>query len=301
MRSARIAEPTKVNCPYCSAPLGGDGTCERCGSARTSSPLTGWRPDPTARYEGRYYVGGRPTQRVRNGKNETTDAAGGRALPDYVELPAARSTIRSTWLGTTAATAIIVMVTAMAWVLVDSRRSQPTPEAGYLATLRDAGLTDEFNSDANAVAHGRQVCRQLEDGGPQQGPPADQVAVDAFCPRFTEGFRVLETAEIAGIFVLSDSAHTGAIATDGDSCAGAYGYSDVGPGTPVVVRNGKGEILATASLEKGKTGTAICTFDFGFPVTDGQDRYVVSVGGRGEFSYSFEQLLTRGVQIQLGH
>ncbi len=289
-----------MNCPYCSTPLGADGTCERCGSARTSSPLTGWRPDPTARYEGRYYVGGRPTHRVRNGKSEATDAVGGQTLPDYVELPPTRSGIRATWLGTTAATAIIVMVTAMVWVLVDNWRSQPTPEAEYLSTLADTGLADQFNSDANAIAHGRQVCRHLEDGGPQQGPPADRAAVDAFCPHFAEGFRVLETADIAGIFVLSDSASTGAIATSGESCEGAHGYSDVGQGTPVVVRNGKGEILATATLEQGKIGAAICTFSFGFPLTDGQDRYVVSVGSRGEFSYSFDQLLTRGVQIKLG-
>jgi Protein of unknown function (DUF732) len=288
-----------MNCPYCSAHLDGDGVCQRCGSARTSSPRTGWRPDPTARYEGRYYVGGRPTQRVRNGKNETMDAVGGRALPDYVELPA-RPSIRATWLGTTAATAVILMLTAVVWVLVDSYRSRPTPEAGYLAMLAEGGLSGQFNSDANAVAHGRQVCRALENGGPQQGLPADQVAVDAFCPRFADGFRVLETADISGVFVLTDTAQTGAIATAGESCQGANGYSDVGQGTPVVVRNSKGEILATATLEEGKTGDAVCRFDFGFPVTEGQDRYVVSVGRRGEFSYSFDQLLTRGVQIHLG-
>jgi Protein of unknown function (DUF732) len=299
VRASDTAESIPMKCPYCSAGLDGDGTCERCGSVRTPSPLTGWRPDPTARHEGRYYVGGRPTARVRNGKSETTDAVGGRKLPDYVEVPAARPSIRSTWLGTTAVTAIIVMITAVAWVLVDGRR-QPSPEAGYLAMLKDAGLKDQFNSDANAIAHGRQVCRQLDDGGPQQGVPADRLAVDAFCPQFTDGFRVLESAEVSGILVLRDSAQTGAIATDGPSCEGAYGFSDVGQGTQVIVRNGKGEILAATALDQGKTGTAVCTFSFGFPVTDGQDHYIVSVGSRGEFSYSFDQLLSRGVQIHLG-
>jgi hypothetical protein len=264
--------------------------------------MTGWRPDPTARFEGRYYLGGRPTRRVRNGKNESTDAVGGKALPDYVEVPTSRSGIRATWLGTTAVTAIIVMVTAVAWVLLlEHRKSSRSPEDQYLAMLKDAGLTQVFNSDANAIAHGRQVCHQLDDGGPQQGLPADQVAVDAFCPRFTDGFHVLESADISGIFVLSDSAYLGAIATAGESCEGAGGFSDVGKGTPVIVRNGKGEILATTSLEQGKTGDAICTFSFTFPLTEGQDRYVVSVGRRGEFSYSYQQLLNHGVQVHLGH
>ena len=45
----------------------------------------------------------------------------------------------------------------------------------------------------------------------------------------------------------------------------------------------------TASPRR-KGSTANCTFSFSFPVTEGQDRYVVSVGRRGEFSYTFEQL-----------
>ena len=89
--------------------------------------------------------------------------------------------------------------------------------------------------------------------------------------------------------------------TDGASCEGADGYSDVGQDTPVIVKNGKGEILATTSLGQGKGSNADCTFSFSFPVTEGQDRYVVSVGRRGEFSYTFEQLRAGGIEIHLGH
>jgi hypothetical protein len=268
---------------------------------QASTRLTGWRPDPTARSEGRYYVAGHPTNRVRDGKTESTDPAGGRLLPDYVELPTARSTIRLTWLGTGAATAIIAVVAAMAWVLLlDGRRSEPPPEAGYLSALRDAGLTSQFNSDTNAVAHGRQVCRQLEDGGPQQGLLADKLAVDAFCPDFAHGFHILETISASGTFVLIDSAGVDAIAADGESCEGTDGYSDVNHATPVTVKNGKGEILANTSLGQGRGDTASCTFSFNFPITEGQDRYVVSVGRRGEFIYTFEQLQARTVEIHLG-
>jgi hypothetical protein len=290
-----------MTCPYCGSDIDGSGTCDRCGPARASAALTGWRPDPTARHEGRYYVAGRPTDRVRNGRAESTDPTGGHMLPDYAELPYGRSGIRSTWLATGAMTAIIVMVTAVVWLLLAGRRPTPAPEAGYLSALKDAGLASRFNSDANAVARGRQVCRQLEDGAPQQGMLPDEIAVKAFCPQFAQGFRLLETATVSGTFVLIDSTGVDAIASDGASCEGADGYSDVGHGTPVTVKNGKGEILASTTLGQGKGSTANCTFSFSFPVTEGQDRYVVSVGRRGEFSYTFEQLRARGAQIHLGH
>ncbi len=289
-----------MTCPYCGSDCDDSGTCDRCGSLQ-SSALTGWRPDPTARYEGRYYVAGRPTNRARNGKAESADPIGGQMLPDYVEIRIARSSIRSTWLATGAVTAIIVMVAAVVWaLLLSGHRSAPAPEPGYLSALKDAGVATQFNSDANALAHGRQVCRQLEDGGPQQGLLADKIAVESFCPQFAQGFHLLETITVSGTFVLIDSAGVGGITSDGTSCEGAEGYDDIGHDTPVAVKNGKGEILATTSLGQGTGSTANCTFSFGFPVTEGQDRYVVSVGRRGEFSCTFEQLQARGVQIRLG-
>jgi len=105
---------------------------------------------------------------------------------------------------------------------------------------------------------------------------------------------------VAALTLLIDSAGMDTIASDGASCEGADGYSEIGHDTPVTVKNGTGAILATTSLGQGKGSTANCTFSFSFPVTEGQDRYVVSVGRRGEFSYTFEQLRVRGVQIHLG-
>jgi hypothetical protein len=288
-------------CPYCGADLDVTGTCARCGGAGTISASTGWRPDPTARYEGRYYVAGRPTNRVRNGRAESSDPTGGQMLLAYVEVPAARSSIRLTWLATAVTTAVIVMVAAVVGGLLWARhRPSPPPEIDYLQALETAGLMKQFNSEANAVAHGHDVCRQLEGGGPQQGLLADKIAVDAFCPQFNQGFRILETATISGVFVLSDSLGTGAIVTDEASCHGSDGYADLGGSTPVTVTNGKGEILTTASLGPGTGDSATCTFSFTFPITEGQDRYVVSIGRRGEFSYSFEQLRSHGVQVRLG-
>ncbi len=220
-------------------------------------------------------------------------------LPDYLELP--NPGIRSAWLGTTAAATIIVLTAAVVWVLlVAGRRTPPPPEAGYLAALKDAGLSEEFNSDANAVAHGRQVCRRLEDGEPQQGLLPDKIAVDTFCPHFSEGFRVLEKSTVNGRFVLFDHAGLEGITSDGPACQGANGYADVNSGTPVMLKNGKGEILANTTLGPGKGDTTECTFSFSLPITEGEDQYVLSIGRRGEFSYSFEQLVAKGILMQLG-
>lgn len=297
----RPAGSAPATCPYCQAALDVTGTCARCGALTPAAAPTGWRPDPTARFEGRYYVTGRPTNRVRNGRAESSDPVGGQMLPGYLDVPAGRSGVRSTWLATGATTAIIVMVAAVEWVLwTGSHRPPPAPEAGYLEALKGADLINQFSSEANAIAHGRSVCRHLEDGGPQQGLPADKIAVDAFCPEFNKGFRILESTTVPGVFVLTDSLGTEAITADGGTCSGANGYADVGASTAVTVKNGTGDILATTALGPGKGDTATCTFSFSFTLTEGQDRYVVSVGRRGDFSYSFGQLRARGVQIHLG-
>jgi hypothetical protein len=134
----------------------------------------------------------------------------------------------------------------------------------------------------------------------RRGRVPDKFAIEAFCPQFADGFHILDTVTADGVFVLTDNAGVGAVAVDGPACAGAGGYSDIAPTTPVVVKNGKGDVLATSSLGPGKGDASLCTFSFTFPVTEGQDRYVVSVGRRGEFSYTFGQLRGQGVHIRLG-
>src|SRR5262249_44127610 len=81
LRPPRITM-TLMICPYCRSDVHG-GVCEKCGAPDKNATLSGWRPDPTARYEGRYYVSGRPTARVRNGRSEAGDPTGGAMLPDY--------------------------------------------------------------------------------------------------------------------------------------------------------------------------------------------------------------------------
>jgi hypothetical protein len=290
-------------CPFCGSDVGKTDVCPNCGALKDAGVKTEWRPDATARHEGRYYVAGRPTSRVRSGKKEGTDVEGGKMLPAYLDTaPSSRTSVRSTWLGTGIATAVLVVLAAVIWVVLLPRDNAGSRDADYLAVLKDSGFADSFNSDANALAHGRQVCRQLEDGGPQQGLAADKFAVDAFCPEFSEGFRVLETGTASGTFVLIDTRkeYVSSIASDGTKCHGTHGYSDVGGGTQVIVKNGRGEVLTSTSLGEGHGDEVNCRFGFTFPITEGQDRYVLSVGHRGEFSYSFEQLQRGGIEIHLG-
>jgi hypothetical protein len=226
-------------------------------------------------------------------------------LPNYVDLPPrSRMSIRSSWFGTGVGAAIIVMLALVLWALrVPDHRQSESPDALYLSTLQDAGLAGQFNSDVNAIAHGKQVCRQLDDGGPRQRPAADKIAVDAFCPQFSKGFHILETATVTGTFVLTgggSNAEISSIESDGASCHGVNGYSDIDRNTQVIVRTGTGEILDTTPLGDGHGDDLTCTFSFSFPVTEGQDRYVVSVSHRGDFIYTFNQLARQGVHIRLG-
>ena len=147
------------------------------------------RPHRASR--GSLLLAGRPTGRVRDGKAETSDVDGGRQLPAYLEIPSrSRTSIRRTWLTTGAATAVLVMLAAVIWAVLLPRHESRSPDADYLSALKDSRFAGSFDSEANALAHGRQVCKQLGEGGPQQGPPADKLAVDALCPQFSEGFRI---------------------------------------------------------------------------------------------------------------
>src|SRR5262245_55997068 len=112
-------------CPFCGSDVGKTDVCANCGALKESAAKTGWRPDPTARHEGRYYLAGRPTGRVRDGKREATDLDGGKLLPSYLDVPQPnRMSIRSTWLATGVATAVLVMMAAVAWGLLLPRHSQ---------------------------------------------------------------------------------------------------------------------------------------------------------------------------------
>lgn len=66
------------------------------------------------------------------------------------------------------------------------------------------------------------------------------------------------------------------------------------------MKNGKGDVLTTTTLGAGAGGRYVCSFPFSFQITEGEDRYVVTVSHRGDMGYSFTDLKANGVALQLG-
>ena len=312
-------------CVCCGTALTDPNRCDSCGAYKVGSTWhegvapavgvataeTGWRPDPTGRHEGRYFVAGKPTDLIRDGGSEAVDPLGKQQLDDAGgvghsqkgALAPSRRGHRRLWWGIAAVVLVLALVGGGVALTLFLTRDRESVDDKYLAALRQSDLAGEFNSDANAIAHGKQVCRQLEDGGKQQGMPVDQVAVEYYCPQFSEGFHILEKVTVTGSFALRDespNAYAPAITVSSSSCSGSGGYGDIDEGTQVTVKNGKGDTLTTTSLEAGEGGRYLCTFKFSFDITEGEDRYVVSVSRRGEMSYSFADLKANGVTLVLG-
>ncbi len=121
------------------------------------------------------------------------------------------------------------------------------------------------------------------------------------------------------------------ISGDWDDCSGTGGYDDIRAGLNVTVLDGEGAIVGTGSarnLTEADAGEMTldkaiedpdapmtlelsaafapaldgeCTLVFEVPVKDAEF-YVVKAGGRGELSYSHDELEERGwfVQLSLG-
>lgn len=306
---ARLADSHR--CHQCGAYKVGDVWHEGGGLAEVGTPgnTGGWRPDPTGRHEGRYYAGGQPTDLVRDGGVESIDDLGKRQLVGAgiaefsdVERAGINSPGRMKRIALALLT-VVVLATAGTVVALYLTRERESTDDKYLSAIRAAGFTGEFNSDANAVAHAKQTCRKLEDGGAQQGMPVDEVAVAHYCAQFSDGFHVLETITVTGSLTIVDdspSYTSPAIDVSGATCTGAGGYSDIRPGNQLAVKNGQGDVLTTTLLESGAGGRYRCSFSFSFEVTEGEDRYIVSMDRRGEFSYSFGDLKSSGVGLTLG-
>ena len=72
---------------------------------------------------------------------------------------------------------------------------------------------------------------------------------------------------------------------DGDPCEGDMGYSDIGEGSAVVVRNGRGDKVGLGHLSEGAAKSGACVFRF--TVSDVPDSGIMSVevAHRGEVSF----------------
>lgn len=100
---------------------------------------------------------------------------------------------------------------------------------------------------------------------------------------------------IAGDFVLTDtSSLTTGIKSGVLGCQGTGGYSDIGPGTSVTLKDGEGKILATATLGSGSGTLITCTFTFTFTNVPEVPFYSFEVGRRGALTYSLDDMKSKG-------
>lgn len=109
------------------------------------------------------------------------------------------------------------------------------------------------------------------------------------------------THTVTGSFVLTDtSVYSSGITAVGGQCQGADGYSDIGPGTPVTLKDENGTTLADTSLGYGTGTVARCTFTFTLTgVTDTAKFYSIEVGRRGAITNSHDELKAAGWTFSL--
>lgn len=170
----------------------------------------------------------------------------------------------------------------------------PTPEEqakSLLDQLRSANLGGLFTSDAQAVAHAKDVCRRLDKGGEAKGVLADSIGVKVYCSEYAAGFRVLEEIVVHGVMTIANTGgYFPTVTYYGKHCSGSSGYSDIDEGTDVTVTNSEGKVLAETELEQGSPGYYSCKFEFTFTVLEGETKYLIEVGKRGKLSYTEAEL-----------
>jgi hypothetical protein len=89
-----------------------------------------------------------------------------------------------------------------------------------------------------------------------------------------------------------------------DCSRGGGGYSDIGPGTQVTIRNGSGDTLGIGSLGAGipARGQPMANCTYRATITDvaaGENFYAVEVGSRGEISQSEAELKANGFSFEV--
>jgi hypothetical protein len=148
--------------------------------------------------------------------------------------------------------------------------------------------------------------------GPRAGPTAVAAASAAstagrLSPRVWAGIGAVllvalivlvrggQTSDVTGTFEVVDDRY--AYLADGASCSGAGGYSDIRAGSPVSVRSGAGDFLASGSLRGGYVEGLRCVFDFELIAVDRSDFYTFEVGRRGELTYSHAELAANGLHV----
>jgi hypothetical protein len=89
----------------------------------------------------------------------------------------------------------------------------------------------------------------------------------------------------------------------GSDCQGSGGYSDIGPGTSVTVRNETGDTIGTGDLGEGDFAEGFgCDYPFTVEDVPNAKFYRVEVSHRGEVEYSHAEMEANDweVSVSLG-
>jgi hypothetical protein len=91
-----------------------------------------------------------------------------------------------------------------------------------------------------------------------------------------------------------------AAATVGGPCKGLDTFNDLLGGTPVVVVDQDGNVIATGALDIGKVaGGSTCEFAFYVPDVPKATRYRFEVGNRPVLDTSYDEIAAQGWQVTL--
>ncbi len=101
--------------------------------------------------------------------------------------------------------------------------------------------------------------------------------------------------KITGTFKLIDSD----VNYNQFTCYGLGGYADIREGADVIVKDGSGKIIAKSKLVDDKAGSSArgCAYTFEVADVPSADFYAVSVGRRGELTYSKSEMAAQGWKV----
>jgi len=107
--------------------------------------------------------------------------------------------------------------------------------------------------------------------------------------------------EVTGVLGLHDRLYAvRSVATVGGPCKGLGNYDGFLGGTPVVVKDQNGAVVATGALDIGKVAPgASCEFAFAVQAVPKADLYQFEVGGRPAGAYRYDDLVARQWQVTL--
>jgi len=127
-------------------------------------------------------------------------------------------------------------------------------------------------------------------GGTQRGAHGPQ-AVNAHYP----------LPQVTGVLRLHDPIYgMRAVAQVGGPCKGLGRYGDLLGGTPVVVKDQAGTVVATGALDIGRVAAgSACEFNLVVGEIPKADAYEFDIGGRTAGRYRYDDLVARGWQVEL--